>query len=342
MEGPSGSYRPDTGGKRAGQTDGQGVREWQKNTWFGPTPLNSNPFDEPEDAPELKEIRSENVNEHMGEFWQPHNAGYNQYSVNHAAVKNPGQNKTANTKKKQKKRRFPLAVLVFLLTVTAVLAVLRYAVFTVGEIRIIGNDSIPAAEIIRLSGIRQGAGILSLDEKKVSKRISSDCRLQFSYMSRQLPHTVILCVREREACCWLSYCGIIYVMDKSRMVMYETEDPTIRPANLVEVKGLSVRSTTHVGQEMLLTYESQQNAFSALFLEMKVLGCTDRIKEADMTDPDSILLETRDGYTVSLGNAENLHAKLRSMLLVQEELQNRQMTGGTINVSNPESPIYNP
>ena len=75
---------------------------------------------------------------------------------------------------------------------------------------------------------------------------------------------------------------------------------------------------------------------------MKVLGCTDRIKEADMTDPDSILLETRDGYTVSLGNAENLHAKLRSMLLVQEELQNRQMTGGTINVSNPESPIYNP
>ena len=123
MEGPSGSYRPDTGGKRAGQTDGQGVREWQKNTWFGPAPLNSNPFDEPEDAPELKEIRSENVNEHMGEFWQPHNAGYIQYSVNHAAVKNPGQNKTANTKKKQKKRRFPLAVLVFLLTVTVVLAV---------------------------------------------------------------------------------------------------------------------------------------------------------------------------------------------------------------------------
>ena len=52
MDGQNGDYRPRTAGERSG-APGPGVRDWQKNTWFGPAPLNSNPFDEPEDAPEL-------------------------------------------------------------------------------------------------------------------------------------------------------------------------------------------------------------------------------------------------------------------------------------------------
>ena len=44
-------------GRRAGDSgsasgaDG-GLKDWQKNTWFGPAPSNSNPFEEPEDAKE--------------------------------------------------------------------------------------------------------------------------------------------------------------------------------------------------------------------------------------------------------------------------------------------------
>ena len=79
-----------------------------------------------------------------------------------------------------------------------------------------------------------------------------------------------------------------------------------------------------------------------MFLEMKVLGCTDRIREADISNTASILLVTRDGYTASLGDRTNLHAKLRSLLLVQEELKKEGYYGGTINVTNPEAPIYTP
>ena len=207
---------------------------------------------------------------------------------------------------------------------------------------ITGNRDIPASEIIRISGIRLGDSILTINENAVGQRIASDYRLQFRYMIRDLPQTVVLSIREREECCWLTYCGITYVMDKNRMVMREEENPTYRPEGLVEVKGLDVRSNTMVGQEIVLGNEKQQEILSSLFLHMKVLGCTAEIKEADMSNTDSILLETRDGYTVSLGDMSDLHAKLRSMLLVREELHNLQKTGGTINVSKPETPIYAP
>ena len=210
------------------------------------------------------------------------------------------------------------------------------------EIRIVGNQAIPAEEIIRSSGIHTGDSMLALNEKKIQEHILSDYRLQFRYVERQLPSTVVLAIREREPCCWLTYCGIMYVMDKNRMVLYESENPAEKPADLVEVKGLEVRSNTLAGQYINLGNETQQSIFTEMFLEMKVLGCTDKIAEADISNTNSILLLTRDGYTASLGDRQNIHAKLRSLLLVQEQLKQTQNYGGTINVSNPESPIYTP
>lgn len=342
MDGQNGGYRPRTAGDRTGIAgNGDGVRDWQRNTWFGPAPLNSNPFDEPEDAPELKEKRSENVNEHLGDFW---NAPVPDSTFQNAsrAGQRTEQNSRIKTKKKNRRPRGRVILLGTVLFLTAVFLVLRFAVFCVKEIRIVGNQAIPAEEIIRSSGIHTGDSMLALNEKKIQEHILSDYRLQFRYVERQLPSTVVLAIREREPCCWLTYCGIMYVMDKNRMVVYESENPAERPADLVEIKGLEVRSNTLVGQYINLGNETQQSVFAELFLEMKVLGCTDKIAEADISNTNSILLATRDGYTAALGDRQDIHAKLRSLLLVQEQLKTMGNIGGTINVSNPEAPIYTP
>ncbi len=340
MQGPQDNYRPRTAGERSRQAgNNDGVRDWQRNTWFGPAPLNDNPFDEPEDAPELRESRSENVTEHIGDFWNSPGTGYQ--SIADSGKINT-ENGPAKTSRKQARPSTVRVIAGVVLVLTALLLVLRFAVFSVKQIIVTGNESIPAEEVIRASGIHRGDSILSLNEKTVEERITSDYRLQFRYLAREMPSTVILSIREREPCCWLTYCGIMYVMDKNRMVLYESENPSEQPQNLVEIKGLEVRSNTLVGQYINLGNETQKSIFTELFLEMKVLGCINQIKEADVSDTNSILLATRGGYTAALGDRTNIHAKLRSLLLVQEELIRLGQTGGTINVTNPEVPIYSP
>ena len=338
MSEQNGGYRPRTAGERAGDS-GDGVRDWQRNTWFGPAPLNNNPFEEPEDAPELKESRSENVTEHVGDFWNSPDKGYQSTAPSRRIAESSGRNRTEKGNKHTRAIRVTVGAVLIL---AAVFLVLRFAVFSVKQIVVTGNSTISAEEVIRASGIRRGDSILSLNEKNVEERITADYRLQYRYMVRELPSTVLISVREREPCCWLTYCGIMYVMDKNRMVLYESENPYEQPQNLVEIKGLEVRSNTLVGQYINLGNESQQSVFTELFLEMKVLGCTDRIKEADISNTGSILLQTRDGFTAGLGDRNNLHAKLRSLLLVQDELIKMEYSSGTINVSNPETPIYSP
>ena len=75
---------------------------------------------------------------------------------------------------------------------------------------------------------------------------------------------------------------------------------------------------------------------------MKVLGCMELIEEADLSNISSLLLTTRDGFTVSLGDGTNLHAKLRAMLITRDELLNRGYQGGVINVILPENPVFSP
>ena len=362
-------------GAGAGRTDDQ-VRDWQRNTWFGPSPYHTgNPFDEPDDAPELRDSRSPNVNDHVGEFWQQDSAGYQfgdaqkgQGKRNHrrAGKNGTGRQQTdvtgavppvRNAKNRaggravsekdrlERRNRSGRGVKALFITLGAVIVLLliaRYAVFSIREIRVIGNVSVTDEDVIRVSGIRQGDSILSLDEKYVEKRVESDYRLQFRYLAKALPSSVTLAVREREACCWLTYGGILYTMDKNRMVMTETENLDELPAGLVEVKGLNIRSGCGVGQTMMLSTQDQQNIFRNLFLEMKVLGCTGLILEADLSNAASLLMQTREGFMVSLGNYLDLHAKLRSMLLVRSELIRRGLSGGIINVSNPVSPVYSP
>ncbi len=348
-------------GRRAGDSGGAsgadgGLKDWQKNTWFGPAPPDSNPFEEPESAPELLEARSSSVSNRTGSFWNDQEQTGYQYNTRELEKKSI-QGSRPRRVDARRERRVSLRALAFVfLFLLAAFLVVWFGVFRIREIRVVGNQDVSAADIIRFSGIRRGDSILRLSEKETERCLNSSAiaaagetgnynyyRLQFRYLEKEMPGTVIIAVRERESCCFVVWCGIMYVMDKNGMVMYESEDPEKRQeAKLVEVKGLDIRSGAHLGQTVVLSSASQELVFRDLFLEMKVLGCTDRIREADLSNPSSILLTTRDNFTVSLGSGESLHAKLRSMLLVLEELKKMGKTGGSLSVSNPEIPFYSP
>ena len=254
-----------------------------------------------------------------------------------------------------KKISLRAALLIFLVPLAIVL-VLHFFVFRVRKIQVTGNTSISDQEVIRFSGIRYGDSIFGLNEDEIERQMLSRAsaaagnaanpdprlyRLQFSYLEKELPGTVTIAVKEREYCCWMTANGFLFVMDKTGMILFETQDIDMRPA-YPQVKGLAIRSGMRAGQTIGFTFGWQEDIYRELFLEIKVTGCIDLITEADLSKQGSILLETKDGFTVSLGSADKLHAKLHSMLQVRQYLTGAGKSGGTINVSDPEEPSWSP
>lgn len=385
MDGPGGNLPRRRAGDSNTQQDPSPIKDWQRNTWYGPAPRDGNPFDEPDEAPELLELRSDNVRQKSGEFWQQkkEETGYQ------PAVRRNGRRRSSSKRKTHKKEarlsRYILRTLgVIVLLGAAVAAVLYFGVYRVRSIRVEGNSKISDSDVITLSGIKAGDSILTLDEKRVAERIQSGARswgqkqqayyqLQFKMLEREMPGSVIITVKEREPCCWADLRGVVYVMDRDRVILWETEDKSGAPADLVQVKGLKDKGNTRGGETMEVESAEQQRIFNDLFLELKALQCAYLILEADLSNPGSVTLTTRtdaegNSFVVNLGDCRNtdsadpvqnqvrIHAKLRSFLLVWEKLHNptdaereaieyrigHPISSGTIDVRTPESPYYSP
>jgi cell division septal protein FtsQ len=74
---------------------------------------------------------------------------------------------------------------------------LRRACLSVGDVRVEGNHYLDAASIVERSGIRQGEDLLGVDEARARQALLLDSRIAYAEVSRVLPHSVRIRVRER-------------------------------------------------------------------------------------------------------------------------------------------------
>ncbi len=107
-------------------------------------------------------------------------------------------------------------------TVTAILFVLlllrgAYTLldraFTVREVEVIGNRYVSDREVVRLMGIRKGTGLLSLDGEKAIERLSLSPWLKEVRLRKELPHRVVVRVRENEPVAILERKGRLFLVN---------------------------------------------------------------------------------------------------------------------------------
>ena len=147
-------------------------------------------------------------------------------------------------------------------------------------------------------------------------------------------------MQERTPAAYISYCGILYIMDSRGMVLYSSDDAD-NPPDLLRLEGLNIRSCG-VGRKIALLNDTQLNIYMEVMRELKALKMTDTVSELYVSDVDNIYLGTADGFSVRMGSSSRIHAKLRALLLTHDALIYLEKGAGTIDVSTPEYPTYIP
>lgn len=336
---PMNGYQQPYQGQGAQPQPYAGGQAWQgypPQPSAAPTPSNPwatgpvDPFDEPSEAPELMEQRSDHLYNKEDRFWD-HVEGSTK--ADHHARRKPHSKAEGHTMR---------WVILILAVIVAVGGLVYGAVFQVRDIAVQGSLTIAEKAIIDLSGIRLGMNTFSIDDDQVEKNIESNRYLSFVCVDKHLPDKVILQVKERVPAATVKYCGILYTMDNRGMVLEESLD-TEAETGLVLVDGLNIHDC-RVGQNIGLNNAKQMQVFTEVLVELKVMSALGQVKELDLSNMDNLFIVSADDapFTVRLGAAENLHAKLRSMLLTMEHLRREGHEGGTLDVSSPVNPTYIP
>ncbi len=312
------------------------------------------PFEEPEQAPELRANRSDNLYSRDEPFWNRvvetpqagqeirRDANY----WNHPDVMDTDHLLHVDSDTGlQKLRKFlgSGAVKKFLAiaAVIVVVAVILYsALFQVRTITVSGNSTISAEEIIRLSGLKVGQSSMTIDDEKVMRKIEGNRYLRCTLVDVQWD-SVTIHVKERTPAVYINHNGMVILLDNRGFVLEESLSGDIARDGLVNVIGLDVRRCA-LGQQISLHSASQLETYTRILVELKAMKGIDLLSELDMSSMDSIYLATRDGFYVRLGSENSIHEKLRAFMITRDKVIEMGYTTGTIDVTDPGRPTYSP
>ena len=313
-----------------------------------------NPFEEPEQAPELREKRSENLYSRDEPFWErvvdaPDASGDFRRDVNywnHPDVMDTDRllhvdNDTALQKVGKFLGSDAVKKVIGIVTVVVLVAIALFGtVFRVHAIHVSGNTTVADEAIIRLSGLKVGQSSMTIDDEEVMRKIESNRYLRCTLVDVQW-NAVTLHVKERVPAVYINHNGMIVTLDNRGFVLEESLASETGFESLVKVSGMNVRRCA-LGQQIALQSANQLEAYTQILVELKAMKGIDLLRELDMSSMDSIYLTTRDDFFVRLGSEDDLHAKLRAFLITREKVLQMGYAKGTIDVTDPGRPTYLP
>ncbi|MGI6688493.1 MAG: cell division protein FtsQ/DivIB [Christensenellales bacterium] len=217
--------------------------------------------------------------------------------------------------------------------------VLRYYVFTISHVRVVGNRAIPWQEVARAAGLDRKLLYFTVNEAEIESGIKANRYLDYQGMEKVFPNTLILYVRERSPSAFFTHLGVGFVMAEDGMILEKTRDIRMRQG-LIEVSGLAIWGQLESGMFPVGGRPGQLEALVALVKELTDQGYSAQVKDINVADESNLIMTTQDDYTVRLGDAENLRAKIGTVRAVIEELKRRSLIGGILEASIPGEATY--
>ncbi len=233
-----------------------------------------------------------------------------------------------------------LAVAAILLVFGVIAMILNETVFRIRKVAVIGNYIRSWQEVVDAAGINGAQSYFTLNGSAIARGINSDRYLVFDSLEKNFPDSVTLYIHERRPVVGVQEMSATYWLAADGMVLErvnELEDDT----NIVMVTGLKPKDL-RVGRMVTAGSEAIMNAYLQLLEELSLQGFTAQVSELNLSNPDSLYLVTRDGYTVHLGDVTDLRAKIGTVRAVVAKLREMGKSKGVIEASVPLEATYSP
>lgn len=154
-------------------------------------------------------------------------------------------------KKKRKKKHYLLKFLILCLVIAAGVAFALSPFFNIKIIKVSGEHSYKAEDIIKASGIKAGMNTFRISESDVQKRIKKNAYFSSVSIKRKLPKQITIIVKERNEAAYVKYGKDRIVIDGDGIVLRKTS----KDVKLTELANLKIKKMD-IGKKLEVTEET--------------------------------------------------------------------------------------
>ncbi len=228
-------------------------------------------------------------------------------------------------RRKKKIASITKKIFLFAMIITAIILFMMSPLFSITNIEVVGNEKISSQTIISLSGLQIEQNIFNIYKPQIEKAICEEPYIEMVDITRSLPSTIIINVKERQATFMLelgaSYAYINnqgYILEISEQNInlpiiqgYQTLVENVAPGNRLEVDDLKKLEVV-----LKIMESAKNNELSTMITKINIEN-----------EYNYILILEGEGKTAYLGDASNINTR---MLYLKEVVEREKGVRGDI------------
>ena len=249
----------------------------------------------------------------------------------------PNYNKKTQKKKKRKKKIVKWISIIALVLVGLIFT-LTSPLFNIKEIEVINNNILSKEKIVSLSGITKEQNIFRFIKSDIVKHLKEDPYVESATISRKLPNTVTIDVKERNRDFGLKFLnGYAYINNQGFILEIVEEISEVPLIQGTETPEESIEPGKRLNNNDLKKLETAIQIMK-LAKENEIAS---KITGIDISDKnDYILYLAEEKKTAYIGNNNNLTTKILYIKEIMEKYENGKE--GSIYVNGDFSKGFNP
>lgn len=213
--------------------------------------------------------------------------------------------------------------------------ILSSDLFSLKNIYVTGNKTVPKDDVIRLSNLQYGQNVFRINKKKIVKNIFDSPKIKAVRIKRILPSSLSLDLVEREAVALIPYLGSYLSIDEEAMII--EVDGISEKTSVPIVEGFAFNDFK-IGEVLRIDSNEQLDAALEISKALKNSKFIEDVSMINIEDLDNIMLTTRTGIRVYLCNNDIDYKIQLAKAIVEDLIKNNEK--GIIDMRHDGNPIY--
>ncbi|QZY57166.1 cell division protein FtsQ/DivIB [Crassaminicella profunda] len=238
-------------------------------------------------------------------------------------------------KKVKRRKKGILFLIMILVGAVSFIIIFKTDIFKIKGIQVFGNTTISKEEIVADSGIIIGNHIFKEKLKHIEANVHNNPYVKTVSVKRKLPDKIIIQIVEREEEAAIPFMNEYLIIDEDGMVLRSSTSN----GNLKVIKGLEF---TNFMEGAILVVKDKGQLSKALEIVRGINKHEIFIKELDITNKKDSIIKFTDDLICKVGEGNNLDYRLKVLKKILEDLNQKKITRGVIDMSYEGDPSYRP
>ncbi len=229
--------------------------------------------------------------------------------------------------------------LVFGLFLLICLAAALYFTFLLSDIIITGNEQYSSEYIAELSGLEIGKHMIFQNLNEAKANIESNPYLKVEDITYIFPSRVRISVAERHEIAGIVGLDYNVIIDEDGYVLSMSGEMDI--SDLLEVTGMSMTGFK-LGERIGESSDFATATLISIIQKLEEYELSNQIRSIDLTTPLAIVMYTRSGFKIFIGQPTDLDKKFSSLSILLPKFMSSGVTTGTLYLSAKGGTVYSP